>query len=393
MSEAPDSGTGPHRAAAERADESSPHGGTEVARDLGRAWNTADVRLYLRGDLPGIRPTVGRRSDGQCLLYPGSTHSLASEPEAGKSWLALAICVQEIKAGRPVVYLDYEDGPVGISQRLVALGATAEDLAGFTLIHPQDGASGDDVTRLCEAVTAHHVSLVVLDGITEAFTLQGLSNENNQDAASFFGFLPNRLAQAGAAVLLLDHEVKRSNDRGRFALGAGHKLAAIRGAAFKLRSRERFSIGRSGSSELYVVKDRPGAVRRLGTQIGRDDVLVATLNVRSGGPDMVEVSIDPPDLDLHFREEESNKDRIKKEMALALQESQDDQEGGFEKKSDVYGLIQGRTQDKSDALRELIEDDFVSPKPYRLLRPYPIDGDDRDEDRVKDLPAEPGRAS
>jgi hypothetical protein len=107
-------------------------------------------------------------------------------------------------------------------------------------------------------------ALVVLDGVTEAMVLQGLDPLSNRDAALFSAQLPRRLARCGAAVLLLDHVPKDTDNRGRYAIGAVHKLNGLDGAQFLLENRVPFAVGATGRSSLLLSKDRGGQLRRHG---------------------------------------------------------------------------------------------------------------------------------
>src|SRR4051812_734467 len=73
------------------------------------SWRPADLTVTLASEANPPSPTVGHRSDDRPLLYPGKTHSISSEPEAGKTWFALMLCAQEMADNHAVMYLDYED--------------------------------------------------------------------------------------------------------------------------------------------------------------------------------------------------------------------------------------------------------------------------------------------
>jgi len=82
-------------------------------------------------------------------------------------------------------------------------------------------------------------------------------------------------------VLMGDHLVKNREERGRYDLGGVHKLNGIDGASFLLENKSPFGLGLTGSSALYIRKDRPGQLRRHG--IRRDDGMywIADLVIRS----------------------------------------------------------------------------------------------------------------
>jgi hypothetical protein len=105
-----------------------------------------------------------------------------------------------------------------------------------------------------------------VDGITEAMTTEGLEVNENADAATFARRLLRPLADAGAAVVAIDHQPKNAGETGRYALGSQHKLAGLTGAAYRFEPVR--PLGRPdgteevvGWSKVTVSKDRPGYVR------------------------------------------------------------------------------------------------------------------------------------
>jgi len=224
------------------------------------AWEPYDLEEILAvGDNPE-QPTVLARQDGICLLYPGAFHSVAGEPESGKSWIALLAAAQELRAGASVTYVDFEDRAGRVVGRLLSLGVTPERiLKRFHYIRPMSPL--DPVGRAHLDQAAANSSLVVLDGVTEAMTLHGLSIDAQDDAAKFIHMFPKRLADLGPAVVQIDHVVKNADNQGRFAIGAQHKLAGLDGAAYIVKVIEPFARGKVGRARITVSKDREGAVR------------------------------------------------------------------------------------------------------------------------------------
>lgn len=223
-------------------------------------WLPVDLGPYLDGTHAPPLPSIGRRDDGAGLLYPGKVHSLAGESEAGKSWLALLVAHQLLEAGSQVIYLDLEDSPGPVVGRLLSLGTPERCIAeGLHYVQPATALREVDQQALAPLVSASR--LVVLDGVTEALALHGRSSVSDTDVAAFYDLLPRWLSRLGPAVLLLDHVVKDREQRGGWATGSQHKLAAVDGAAFILEPVHPFGVGMRGSSRLYVAKDRLGQVR------------------------------------------------------------------------------------------------------------------------------------
>jgi hypothetical protein len=229
-----------------------------------RSWQPVDLSCVLEGTWQPPEATVGRRSDGAGLLYPGKVHTVSSESEGGKTWFALSVALDELAADQHVVYLDFEDDEGGIVGRLLALGADRDAIRDrFHYLRPMDplgtGIHLDDLTGVLEG---YRPTLAVVDGITEALTMHGLSPNDNSDVAAFGRMLPRRLAASGAASLSLDHVTKSTEGRGRYALGAVHKLNAVDGAAYVLENRTPFGVGITGRSTVRIAKDRPGQLRK-----------------------------------------------------------------------------------------------------------------------------------
>jgi hypothetical protein len=227
------------------------------------SWQPVDLSEILTAGYRSPTPTVGRRSDGRGILYAGRTHSLNSQSEDGKSWCAQHLSQQELEAGNAVVYLDFEDDAAAVAGRMMTLGALPDWLsARFAYIAPQEPiTSGRAQADLMDAMRELRPTFVVIDGVTEALAMHGLSTLDNDDLAKFGRLVTRPLADAGAAVLSLDHVTKDAETRGRYAIGGVHKLNGLSGAAFTLQNVARFGEGMAGRSRLLIAKDRPGQLR------------------------------------------------------------------------------------------------------------------------------------
>jgi hypothetical protein len=238
---------------------------------------------------------VGRRRDGAGLFYPGRVHSVASESEAGKTWLALHAVAVELAAGNAAVYLDFEDDEGGLVGRLLSLGVDRQVVRDrFAYVKPDESINAvGNGADLGQVLGDLRPTLVVLDGITEAMTLHGLEVKDNGDVARFGKLLPARIAAHGPATVNLDHVVKSTENRGRYALGGVHKLNGLNGAAYMLENRTPFGIGLTGRSTVYVVKDRPGQLRRNALP-SNGAHWYADLVLDSHHDEFVEVTLDAP---------------------------------------------------------------------------------------------------
>lgn len=227
-------------------------------------WRPIDVSDVLDGTWQPPRPTVGRCHKAPGLLYPGRRHDLYAESEAGKTWLALLVAADVLAEGGTVVYLDFEDDAGGIVGRLLAMATPPASIGErFAYIRPESPITAPAEREvLAQALGDLQPALAVLDGRTEAMALHGLSITDNDDTAKFGRLVERPLTETGAAFLGLDHVTKDRENRGRYAIGAVHKLNGLNGAAFSLENRSPLGDGLTGRSTLRITKDRPGQLRR-----------------------------------------------------------------------------------------------------------------------------------
>lgn len=255
-------------------------------------WTPVNLGPILAGKQRAEPPSILRREDGVCLLYRGKVHALYGEPEAGKGWVALAATAEQLKAGDRVVYIDFEDDPETAVERLRALGVEDEAIRDrFIYVRPDEPLKPNELSRAAlDAALDPPPSLVVIDGMTEALALEGKDLNSNSDVADWIVLLPRRIARVtGAATVVIDHQTKDGDNRGRWAIGAQHKLAGVH-VAYSIKVVKPFGRGLAGSSRLSVQKDRPGHVRR-----SAQERVVAEVRVASEGEDgRVALTVEPP---------------------------------------------------------------------------------------------------
>lgn len=258
-------------------------------------WQPIDLGPVLSGDQQPVLPLIGDREDGIHLFYPGKTHSVVGESEAGKSWLALLTVYSEALTGHSTVFLDFEDDEHIHVSHLLAMGMDASlILKHFIYYRPDRPITRVDLVNLCETATGANARAIWLDGITEAMVLHNYDPLSNKDIASFNGRVINPLARQGFTPISLDHVVKSGENRGRYSLGGVHKLNAVSGAQYILENREPFGIGRTGRSTVRIAKDRPGQLRKHGLRGKEGLVWFGDLVIQSHAEEFAEVRIEPP---------------------------------------------------------------------------------------------------
>ncbi|WP_447646758.1 AAA family ATPase [Nocardioides zeae] len=309
---------------------------------------------------------MGRRADGVGLFYPGKTHTVASESEGGKTWFALSATLDEINAGNHVVYVDFEDDAGPLVGRLLTLGANRELLRErFHYVRPEGpvgtGINSDDLAVLLGDVRP---TLAILDGVTEAMTLHGLNPLDNADAAKFGRMLPRRLAESGAACVSLDHVTKSAEGRGRYSIGAVHKLNALDGAAYVLENRKAFGVGITGKSSVKIAKDRPGQLRKHALTAAGGLHWFGDLVLDSRDEGFAEVEVvapEPRDGSTEFRPT-----AVMAKVSKALAEH-----GKPMSQRVLRTAVGGKGTVVTDALNFLILDGYVTEKtPHELIKPY-----------------------
>lgn len=244
---------------------------TDPDEDLAlTGWSQAvDLTDALKGkELPG--PTVCSWVDGdltRALFYPNEVHSVFGEPESMKSWLLLHACHQQIAQQRHVFYIDMEATDRSIVARMRSAGATATQLSKrFHYFRPDEPITTDDQKAIARLVRRMKPSLVVMDGVTEAFSLLGLSINAPEDTAQWFREVSRRFqvrptaSYPGPSIVELDHVVKSREGRGGWAIGSQHKKAGIKGAAYAVERVKPFGLGRHGVSRILLEKDSAGQV-------------------------------------------------------------------------------------------------------------------------------------
>jgi AAA domain len=197
------------------------------------------------------------------LIYPGKRHVFSGEPEALKTWAALVACVEVIRAGGVVFFLDFgEGGRADVYDRLKVLGLSDRQILRFVYIEPQTPITVDGaLEKLNEQITAWKPTLVIVDASAGALELHGLSENAGQDVQAFQRLVVAPLRAGGAAVVTIDHVTKNPDGRGKFAIGSQRKIGAC-DVHLVFATKRDFGIGRVGEANITTKKDRFGHLPR-----------------------------------------------------------------------------------------------------------------------------------
>ncbi|MFS0794590.1 AAA family ATPase [Microbacterium sp. 1P10AE] len=235
----------------------------EAAQGDEPADDYADVaELIAKGVERRVPDAGGLRADGVRLAYSGAVNGLVGPPESGKTLVAIASACDTLKAGGSVLHVDsdHNGAEATISHYLAADGVEPDVLTDRARFRYVDVRSADHLRRVVAEAAEWSPSIVVVDSVGEIVPLFGGDSNSNDDYRRIHREILSPLADAGAAVLVLDH-VTKEEGRGGYAIGAGAKKAAIDGSYLAVAPVEPFVPGVGGAAALTILKDRHGGLR------------------------------------------------------------------------------------------------------------------------------------
>ena len=235
----------------------------------------------LSNDLPpSDPPSVLRVGVSKHLLYRGRTHTVIGESSSGKTWLAVLASVEVLRAGGRVLWIDYETNGAEVANRHKSMSDIPDEYwTRFDYVSPTERLedSKTNASTIHGAVLYAHLEttsydLVVIDSVTGAMSCEGLDTNSDADVETFHRLLAYRLANSGPAVLMLDHVVKSTENRGNDARGSGRKREGVTGASYKMKVNRPWKRATGGtpvmgSFTLTVAKDRDGQIGAIGDDV------------------------------------------------------------------------------------------------------------------------------
>lgn len=217
------------------------------------AGSWTPINLATLEERPPIQPTLGQAG----IAYPGKRHVFSGPQESAKTLAAYAVGLEVIRDGQPIIIIDFEMGKWDARDRLRELGATNQDLALLHYLEPEEQATSSHIARLI----ALQAALVIIDAAAGAYDLQGLDDNKRQDVERFTRIYVRDFWRNGIATIVLDHVVKNTDTRGKYAIGSERKVG---GADVHLGFEVITPIKR-GSNGIYKItthKDRGGFLER-----------------------------------------------------------------------------------------------------------------------------------
>jgi hypothetical protein len=189
------------------------------------------------------------------VLYAGSVHGIYSAGGKGKTFFALWLIKQVIDQDLPVMLLDQENGVRIISERLRALGVSAEQARRNLYYYPFPSMplEARAATEFEEMLDKVKPALVVFDSWINFLASAGLDENSSVDIAQWADAYSQKARQRGMAILLLDHIPKEGNT----ARGSGRKLDYV-DVMWELTKPQDFDRETVGRIDLRLKKDREG---------------------------------------------------------------------------------------------------------------------------------------
>ena len=223
-----------------------------------------DVAALLDGGIPDPpAPVLLRRTDGHALFYARQVNLIFGDPESGKTLVVQAAGAEALKAGRKVLFVDIDhNGPQAIISRFLDMDvpeAILRDPERFRYVEPEDR---EHLMAVVKDAKEWRPAVAIVDSIGELLPLLGLNSNSPDDFTLAHTATLKPLAQAGAAVLAVDHLPKNTESRAAGPTGTAAKRRAVGGVALRVTINEQFTPGRGGSAFLSVNKDRHGGLRR-----------------------------------------------------------------------------------------------------------------------------------
>ncbi len=221
------------------------------------------------------KPEFLPRTDGVCLLLAGRSHSFIGASESMKTTAAFLAVIDFLRRGLKVMYIDCERSAGYFTRRMIRLGVTPQELARVCYIRPSEAMvpryQAEPGSRVEAAKEAWMIAgmtylpaLVVIDGVSEMFSMHGWDVNSATDVAVYQNSVLNWVSMAGSAdvTLEIDHVAKHQGEH--TALGSQHKKAGITGASYLFVPSIQGHEGGISSSVISVQKDAEGVIESSG---------------------------------------------------------------------------------------------------------------------------------
>lgn len=230
-------------------------------------WDPVDIDALWDGSADDAFPPaiLGERVDGAKCISPGAKGLLLAPPESGKSFLAIAMCVDSALMGRPAIYVDFESRANRVVARLRQHIHGNRCRGFFTYVRPNAAIAPSDRWKARRRLDSTRPALVVIDGYNALLAKHKLDANKTTDIAALAEAVIEPWSRDDVCTLLIDHVAKDDTRMGRTAttaIGSISKTGLVDYALALEPDRDRrIAKGTTGSSHITVAKDRDGELR------------------------------------------------------------------------------------------------------------------------------------
>jgi len=189
------------------------------------------------------------------VLLKGNVHQIFAAAGAGKTWVAHWLIVRCIERGERVLFLDMENGPRIVAERLEALKVDTSRLDEllFYLPSPDLSLASHLSASYAELLDTVKLDLVVFDSWINFLSAARLDENAAGDIASWANVYTRPARDRGITVVLLDHVPHA----GTHARGSTRKKDEV-DVQLRLSRTKPFSREKVGEIVLHCEKDREG---------------------------------------------------------------------------------------------------------------------------------------
>lgn len=295
--------------------------------------------LPVTGEPREREPAILETDDGRTILYANRTNILHGLPGTAKTWIAILAVIQAMEQGIPVLWWDFEDKPATFAARARTLGALEafQDPERFSYVVP---SIVEDSEAMQQAAAWVDGGLTVIDAAESA----GCPSDGTP-INEWWERHVTPWREAGAGVLILDHEPKRQEGRPRGPIGSVHKLSRVDGCALRL-SGTAWTKRTDGTIYLVVHKDRPGDLPAVGQVVA-----VATGSWDSNGA--LQLDLRSPSK----QDEQEDGDELQDELLRVIAVKGDEGVTGWRT---LRGLVKASNRAVEDAISQLVETGLVT---------------------------------
>ncbi len=235
----------------------------EIMQSGGLLAQRASLGSLMRNGVPAPvfleSPTLGER-----LFYRDDSFIISGHPKSGKSWAMLATALDCVRAGRPVVYIDLENGERLLAKRLLLLGADVFDVD--SLLHyipfPKLALAdlGGELETIAERLPGAFVIVDSLRGAIARLSPAGdpLKVNDQQSIERVCGPIMQVCKSQKITVGIIDHATKPGNDQDGYSTSGSQAKEAAVGAVYFWTKIEPYSKEIAGVVKIKATRDRDG---------------------------------------------------------------------------------------------------------------------------------------